>query len=377
MSTPLKKSERRGMNFFASRAPSAQGLTGTAYGLSPHAPTCGAASGRTPATNCKRVGPPFVAGNVILLIALVAILFLSFPTQVLATRYAGEPFSLGIGARPLGRGGAYVAAFGDASSVFWNPAALVDPSAAQLVVMHAETFGALLNHDVVGFVWPGRENSRFAFGAMFYYLGGGGIAITDFDTLAQRPYVLETRGHGDYMLGTSVACRAGDNWSWGVTGKFILRDIAAETAYGIGLDAGARWQPLGWAAVGMKIADVTGTYLAYNTGTTETIVPHVNWGGQADYVRKDWTLTGAAEAETFFENRRIGSQYWAGSVSVDTHFGLEVGYRRLVFGRIGADVGRFTAGLGARLWRWDLDLAFLNHEELDNSYRISLGYRFR
>jgi len=243
--------------------------------------------------------------------------------------------------------------------------------------MHSETFGSLLNHDVVSLVWPGRHNSRFAFGALFYYLGGGGIAITALDSLKNRPYVLETRGHGDYMFCASLAYRAGPNWSWGMTGKFIYRDIASETAYGLGLDAGVRWNPLQSITLGIKVADATGTYLSYNTGTTETIVPRVNWGGQADYNWHQWLISAAFEAETFFENRKTSSQYWAGSVSVDLHLGLEAGYRGLFFGRLGSDMGKLTAGLGARLWRWDLDLAFLDHEDLDNSYRVSVGYRFK
>jgi len=294
-----------------------------------------------------------------------------------ATKYAGEPFSLGVGARPLGRGAAFVAAEGDAASVFWNPASLVDPAVPQVIAMHAETFGSLLNHDVVSFVWPGKENSRFAFGGLFYYLGGGGIAITALDSLQNRPYVLETQGHGDYLFGISMAYRAGPEWSWGFTGKFIYRDIASQTAFGLGIDAGGRWRPAERLSLGMKITDVTGTYLSFNNGTTETIVPHATWGGQYEYPIGDWLVTGAVESETFFENRREGSQYWAGSISMDAHLGLEIGYRRLLYGRLGTDAGKLTAGIGARVWRWDFDIAFLDHEELDNTYRISLGYRFK
>lgn len=293
-----------------------------------------------------------------------------------ATKYAGEPFSLGVGARPLGRGGAYIATSGDGSSAFWNPAALIGVPSIQIVAMHSETFGSLINHDVVGFAWPGRENSRFALGALFSYLGGGGVAITALDTLTDRPYALETRGHGDYLVGVSLAYRAGVDWSWGLTGKFIYRDIVSETAYGLGLDAAVRWQATDLLSAGIKIADITGTYLSYNTGTTEVIVPHINWGGQIDYRFREWVLTGAAEAETFFENRRSGSQFWAGSVSADLHVGVEAGYRGLFFGRLGSDSGHLTAGVGVRLGHWDLDLAFLDHEKLDNSYRVSLGYRF-
>lgn len=297
--------------------------------------------------------------------------------SVLATKYAGEPFSLGVGGRALGRGGAYAASPGDATSVFWNPAALADPSESQLVAMHSETFGSLLNHDVVCFAWPGRENSRLAFGALFYHLGGGGIAVTALDSLKDRAYVLETRSHGDYMFGASLAYRAGSHWSWGLTGKFIYRTIAGRTAYGLGLDVGAKWNLTRLLTLGVKVADATGTYLSYDSSTNETIVPHVNGGGQINYNLNEWLIIGTFEVETFFENRRFGSQYWVGSVSADLHLGLEVGYRGVLFGRLGADVGRFTAGLGARLWRWDLDLAFLDHAHLDNSYRVSIGYRFK
>lgn len=293
-----------------------------------------------------------------------------------ATRYAGEPFSLGVGARALGRGGAYVAAPGDASSSFWNPAALAGVTSAQVIAMHAETFGSLINHDVVGYAWPGHDDSRFALGVLLYYLGGGGVAITALDSLTGRPYVLETRDHADYMASVSLARRAGDSWSWGITGKFIYRNIVSESAYGLGLDAAIRWQPTSMVSVGVKAADLTGTYLSYNTGTTETIVPHLNWGAQLDYPYRAWLFSGAVETETFFENRRGGSQVYAGSVSADFHLGVEAGYRNLFFGRLGSDIGHFTAGAGVRLWRWDLDLAFLDHEKLDNSYRVSLGYRF-
>ena len=68
-----------------------------------------------------------------------------------ATKYAGEPFSLGVGARSLGMGGAVIAGPYDATSGYWNPAGLSFVSGRQIQTMHAETFGSLLNHDYIGF----------------------------------------------------------------------------------------------------------------------------------------------------------------------------------------------------------------------------------
>jgi len=43
--------------------------------------------------------------------------------------------------------------------------------------------------------------------------------------------------------------------------------------------------------------------------------------------------------------------------------------------RIGSDTGCLSAGAGLRLPRIDVDYAFLKHDQLDNSHRISLRVR--
>ncbi len=294
-----------------------------------------------------------------------------------ATKYAGEPFNLGFGARPLGRGAAFVAAPGDATSPYWNPAALATVTTPQIAAMHAETFGSLLNHDVIAVAWPSTETRRFAVGGLFYYLGGGGINITAFDSTTNRPYVLRTESHGDYLAGVSIGYAVRRNVHLGATGKFIYRSVAAENAYGLGLDLGAQWIVHPRATLAVKLADASGTYLSYNTGTTETIVPHADIGGEIHFPYREWDFVAAAQAETYFENRRGGSQIYAGSVSADLHFGLEVGYREMVYGRLGSDIGHLTAGLGVRIWQFDIDAAFLDHDEFETTYRLSLAYRFR
>ncbi len=87
-------------------------------------------------------------------------------------------------------------------------------------------------------------------------------------------------------------------------------------------------------------------------------------------------LTGllAIEAETYFENRRTASQFWSGSISVDLHVGLEFGYRDLLFGRIGSDAGSLALGAGFGYKQWGLDAAIVDHDFLDNTYRISLRW---
>ncbi|MDW7682058.1 MAG: hypothetical protein SCK70_15960, partial [bacterium] len=83
-------------------------------------------------------------------------------------------------------------------------------------------------------------------------------------------------------------------------------------------------------------------------------------------------LVPAVDLDVRFENRQYASQFHLGSVSFDTHLGLEYQFKKLIAFRLGADVGRFTAGAGIKLPNLDVDYAFLSHDELGNTHRISL-----
>lgn len=309
---------------------------------------------------------------------LLAALFLLIPLPAGATKYAGEPYYLGVGGRALGRGGAFVASRPDASSAFWNVASLAALSHAEAIAQHAETFGSLLNHDFVSLVMPSRDSVGWAWGAYASYLGGGGIQLTDLDTLKGRPVVTEIRSHGDWSLAFGLARRTPRWWSWGLNLKVVMRNLPGNFAYGLGLDAAWWGQGRKWRA-GVKVADVTTTFLSYDSGRKETINPHVSGGGEIELPRvaRDISTLLAAEAETYFEGRKTAAQYWSGSVSVDLHVGFEVAYRDLLFARIGSDAGRLALGAGFVLGRWAVDAAMTDHTFLDNTYRVSLRYILR
>src|SRR5271157_5990169 len=57
---------------------------------------------------------------------LVAVVFTLFAISLYADEYAGESLAIGVGARALGMGGAFVAVADDASTSYWNPAGLVN-----------------------------------------------------------------------------------------------------------------------------------------------------------------------------------------------------------------------------------------------------------
>jgi hypothetical protein len=249
--------------------------------------------------------------------------------------------------------------------------------------MHAETFGSLLNHDFVAYTDSRpRENSLIeSFGFYFYYLGGGGIKITQLNEF-DRPYVVREESHGDYLFSAALAGRLNDRFRFGATAKIIYRDIGTESGYGLTMDAGALYQVRPFARLGLMVTDVTTGFIRYSGKTfdsgsnTESIYPTVKPGLLLEHSISDFTGRFSASGDIKFEGIKYGAQYWTGSVSLDTHYGWELAWREMLFGRAGFDIGRFTAGGGVDIKDITVDFAYLHDDDLDESFRVSAGYRF-
>lgn len=313
----------------------------------------------------------------ILILALVAI------SPVQAAKYAGESFSLGVGGRALALGGAAVAGPFDGTSIYWNPAGMNQLQGRYVTAMHAETFGSLLNHDFVSYVNARRKDSSLiqSFGFYLYYLGGGGIKITQLNQF-NRPYVVREESHGDFLFSAAVSGKIKQRIDFGLTAKIIYRDIGTESGFGLTMDAGLLYQVKPWAQFGLMVTDITTGFIRYSGktfddgGNSESIYPTVKPGIMLEQQYRDFSGSFMASGDIKFEGIESAAQYWSGPISLDTHFGWELGYRDVVFGRAGFDIGRFTAGAGIDVRSITVDFAYLHHDKLDETFRVSAGYRF-
>ncbi len=123
------------------------------------------------------------------------------------TKYAAEFMKIGVGARALGMGGAFVALADDASASYWNPAGLARLDRAELLFMHAEQLGDLANHDYFTFAQPIQGSSRQAVGIGLIRLGIGDIKET-------RDHYLDSNGNGRWDPGETILV---DNFRRGAT----------------------------------------------------------------------------------------------------------------------------------------------------------------
>lgn len=323
-----------------------------------------------------------------------------------ATKFAGSFMEDGGGARALGMGGAFTAVADDPSMTFWNPAGLGQADGSELLLMHAERFGDLIDRDFAAYTqavnWNLFGGQQSGFGVTVIRLGVDDIPFTD-----HLQGLLDTNGDGvvddtelrglldlqdeiqyksdqEFSLLFSYGEHLG-SWLVGGSLKFVRQSVGPYSSFGLGADLGVL-RPAVWKRLdfGMKFQDITTTYLSWSTGRNELITPALVPALAWNQPLPDWDmrLTLAGSVETRFDDRGDADQYDAGDFSFNTHLGLEVAFSERVFLRGGFNSGwsaaDITAGAGFRLDPLTIDYAYAGDTlDIDEvTHRISLSVRF-
>jgi hypothetical protein len=310
-------------------------------------------------------------------------------------KFAAEFLKIGVGARALGMGGAFVSLADDASATYWNPAGLVQLESREALGMHASQFGGVVNHDVLGVAIPLRSpDNRSAIGLTIIRLGVDDIRVTkDFDTVQDsngNPILVDGDGNlvdpssipqksaYDLALLLSYARGMGDRWSAGLNVKLVRQSLVGEGAsFGIGADLGFRFQASQRLAFGVRLADITTTQLFWDTGRRETVAPTVTLGAHTTQAipSLQGALTMGLDLGFAFEGQEA-DQFGGGTVSGNFLPGAEYWFKRTVALRVGSEGGDLTAGAGVRYKQVGADYAYLSHDELDSTHRVSALVRF-
>ena len=318
-------------------------------------------------------------------------LMVSSPSQG-ADKYAAEFLSIGVGARALGMGGAFVALADDASASYWNPAGLALLERGELLFMHSEQFGSLANHDYFGFVQPLAGDSRASVGISLIRFSVDHILVT-------RDAFEDVNGDGEWQPGEliypdrfkddsdveyglllSYAREYSDRIFLGGNVKLLRQTLLDNTSFGMGLDLGAMFFATPDLTVGLRLADATTSRISWDTGTQETLAPSLSVGVRYTLsmpAALDGDLTVAGDLHQAFDGRDEVSQLGGGT---DALLGVEYWFKRVVAARAGSDAGNFTAGAGLRvpgvLGGMGVDYAFLAHDDLGDTHRVSASVRF-
>ncbi|RMH62218.1 MAG: hypothetical protein D6677_10095 [Calditrichaeota bacterium] len=321
------------------------------------------------------------------------LLFLLFANISFAGKYAGSFLELGVGAKALGMGSAFVAVSDDAYGWYWNPSGLAFMENFQAATMYASLFDQL-------------ESQNFVSAAMPIF---GGVTISaswmrlSVDNIPRYPGFNpdEDRVNGDkydQLIGepTGYFSAASDafvfsfakykrilfdlgwqyfelpvDFGFGGNIKVLRESIDDKNGDGVGLDLGMMIrlglndvfndEKYGKLVVGVNAQDLLETKVTWNTNSkrTDVISRNIKYGfaiiQPLDFIDSQFTF--AFDLDTRYNGA--------------SHFGGEFLYDSMIALRAGLNQQNFTTGLGLYLWKLRLDLAYQSHD-LGNTYRVSL-----
>jgi hypothetical protein len=138
----------------------------------------------------------------------------------------------------------------------------------------------------------------------------------------------------------------------------------------MGLDLGATLTPMTDLDVGLRVRNVSTSPLFWDTGSRELVTPRGALGLAKSFRISRDRLTLALEAEGNVEGLGFTSNY-----------GVEYGFRDVLFGRLGVYRGNFTFGLGLRIKRFHVDYGYASGvapdaRDLGSPQQISGGFEF-
>jgi hypothetical protein len=314
--------------------------------------------------------------------------FLQINAQTVISKYAGEFMAIGVGGRPLGMGGAYVAVANDVTAGYYNPAGLARINYPEISLMHDARFGNLENYDYVGVAIP--FHTDMSFGLSIMRLAIDGIpdtrnALWDIsgsgylDGINRLDYSKITEfSNQDWAFYLTFAKKQSEDFFYGANVKIIRRTIGEYSAWGVGFDAGALYSPIEKLYLGANLQDITTTMVAWSTGRNELVSPTAKVGGAYEINFLSGVITPALDLDIRFENRKFASIFHVGPISFDTHVGFEYNFKNIFAVRAGYnDVKQFTIGAGVKLPKLNIDYSFARFsgssvDNLDDTHRISI-----
>jgi hypothetical protein len=290
---------------------------------------------------------------------VICITVISFNSFAQIAKYSNEFLSVGVGARALSMANANVASVNDVTAGYWNPAGLqLQKSSLQVGLMHAEYFAGIAKYDFIG--GSKRLDSNSVAGITFIRFG--------VDNIPNTTELIDANGNVDYSrlksfnaVDVAVLLSYARNITKikglkiGTNAKIIRRKLGDFAgAWGFGLDAGAMYDYKKWRFAAMA-RDITGTFNAwtYNlsddvkqtfavtgneipSNSIEVTTPKLIIGATRNwYVWKEKiSIGGEVNLINTFDGKRntlIKTNAW----SMEPAFGIEVGYKGLLFLRSG------------------------------------------
>jgi hypothetical protein len=296
------------------------------------------------------------------------------------------------GPRAAALGGAFTSSGDDASALFWNPAGSVNVKGSALIASHEEWWaGTRLNH--AAFVQSFGEIGSF--GLSFTSMNMDKLAVTtEADPEGTAGLTFDAQ---DLMIGVTYARQLTDDFSVGITAKYIHQRIWNESASGLAVDIGTLYH-IGFRdlKLGMSVTNFGGDltfegrdllvdYDARSTTATERLLPaqiqaegyplplHFQVGiSMSPYTSED--LSVLLETDVIHPNDNDELVCAGVELTVIQMVFFRGGYR------FGDDTARWSAGVGASVPAGSVhvgfDYAYVSYDLLPAVHRFGVAVEF-
>ncbi len=335
------------------------------------------------------------------IVLLVSVWFYPLPAQFVSdvsnVGTTAAPFlEIGVGARAIGMGGAFVATANDASALYWNVAGIAQLKRPEVLFVRTNWL-ADIRFDYAGAVLP--LGGYGSLGASLTSLSMGEMMVR---TVEEPEGTGERFSASDMALAVSYGFHLTDRFSFGITAKYIYQRIWKETAQGFAVDVGTLFRTgLKGLRIGAALSNF-GTDMQmggdnllvyhdidpYKLGNNDRIFAELKTDKwplplifQAGMAIEPWEtekqrLTLAVDALHPIDNTEsinVGMEY-----AFREQFFLRGGYRNLFLRD--AEEG-FTLGAGFHIrflgnFRVQLDYAYADFGRLQNVQRFSINVAF-
>lgn len=320
--------------------------------------------------------------------------FSQFATEVTGVGTNAATFlEIGVGARAMGMGGAYVAVANDPTAIYYNPAGISAVRGQQVEFMHNEWL-VDTNFDFLGAVtqlpfW----NSSLGFSFVMLDFGEQPVRTVE------RPEGNgEIYGARDYAVTLTYATALTPQFSFGLSTKYINQKIFNQSGGAMALDVGISYStPLRGLRLGMSISNFGGEISLTGRDLDTTTDPdEINDGidrVQARYATNSYPLPLLFRAGVAYQMEwgALGNVLLTGDVNhpgdntESVNLGMEYGYANLFFLRAGYEnlyeqdaVNGLTFGGGIDYYQEGkmglrIDYAWSDWGILESSHRFSVG----
>jgi hypothetical protein len=291
----------------------------------------------------------------LLLLGILSLVSIQSQAQIL--KYSNEFLAIGVGARSAAMGGAVIASVNDATGAYWNPAGLMQiQDNVQLTLMHNEQFAGIVKHDYGTVAFKFHDKSVLAISMIRVGVDDIPNTLNLFQN-GQLDYSrIKSFSSVDYgFIGSYARSLNIDGLTVGGNVK-IIRRIVGEfaSAWGFGFDLGAQYRYKKWNTA-VSIRDITTTFNVWKytfseqekqvlqqtnnalpNNTLELTAPKMILGLSYtfSFFTDKFTIMPEVNTELTFDGKKnnvVKSEFF----NLDPRFGLEAGYRNLVFLRGG------------------------------------------